>query len=327
VADLTSYIGGPQGFDLSQITPEWVRDSGMKHDGKYYFMPRELGGDFLIYNKGLFTQASVPEPKTGWTTDDFLDTCKRLLAFMQRSSDGVERWATYTVPPGTFWSFGAESVGPDMKTIVGYYNSPQAAAFYQWELDLIQGHRVMISPAQLQALQMSQTAAVQVGRLAIATGGYADAKAGRVQFRNNGVEIGIVGEPRAPTGKAHHSMRLIMDTMSNQSKQPQAAWELLKYLAGPVGQEQRARALGQMPANDKARQAIGFYTDPDWKEVVELQKLPTGIIPAQRLLAGYEPVNTSLLVRMAEEGVRQVLDSEAARLQAALDEALRNVGR
>jgi hypothetical protein len=82
-----------------------------------------------------------------------------------------------------------------------------------------------------------------------------------------------------------------------------------------------------MPANDKARQAIGFYTDQDWKPVVELQKLPTGIIPAQILLAGYEPTSNHLLDDMMEKGVQKVLDDEARRLQALLDDANRAAGR
>ncbi len=44
---------------------------GLKHDGKQIALPYDTGPMILYYNRDLFTAAGVPEPKPGWTVDDF----------------------------------------------------------------------------------------------------------------------------------------------------------------------------------------------------------------------------------------------------------------
>ncbi|AZH84778.1 sugar ABC transporter substrate-binding protein [Plantibacter sp. PA-3-X8] len=43
----------------------------MKVDGKLYALPYDTGPLVMFYNKDLFAEAGVAEPKPGWTVDDF----------------------------------------------------------------------------------------------------------------------------------------------------------------------------------------------------------------------------------------------------------------
>jgi multiple sugar transport system substrate-binding protein len=44
---------------------------GTKHDGKQVALPFDFGPLILFYNRDRFKEANVPEPKPGWTLDDF----------------------------------------------------------------------------------------------------------------------------------------------------------------------------------------------------------------------------------------------------------------
>ncbi|WP_427175277.1 ABC transporter substrate-binding protein [Arthrobacter sp. 92] len=53
---------------------------GLKSDGKQYAMPYDTGPLMIFYNRDLFQQAGIPEPKPGWTMDDFKSAANKLTA-------------------------------------------------------------------------------------------------------------------------------------------------------------------------------------------------------------------------------------------------------
>jgi multiple sugar transport system substrate-binding protein len=57
------------GLNLSEYDSTAL--DGMKVDGKLYGLPYDTGPILMFYNKDLFKQAGVAEPKPGWTVDDF----------------------------------------------------------------------------------------------------------------------------------------------------------------------------------------------------------------------------------------------------------------
>jgi multiple sugar transport system substrate-binding protein len=58
-----------QKIDLSAFDSTAL--DGMKVDGKLYGLPYDTGPIMMFYNKDLFKQAGVAEPKPGWSVDDF----------------------------------------------------------------------------------------------------------------------------------------------------------------------------------------------------------------------------------------------------------------
>ncbi|MCS5487232.1 sugar ABC transporter substrate-binding protein [Curtobacterium flaccumfaciens pv. beticola] len=57
------------GLDLSAFDSTAL--DGMKVDGKLYGLPYDTGPIMMFYNRDLFKQAGVDEPKPGWTVDQF----------------------------------------------------------------------------------------------------------------------------------------------------------------------------------------------------------------------------------------------------------------
>jgi len=51
---------------------------GMKVDGKLVALPYDFGPSVIFYNKTAFAAAGLPEPKIGWTQDDFMTAAKAL---------------------------------------------------------------------------------------------------------------------------------------------------------------------------------------------------------------------------------------------------------
>ncbi len=66
-------------------------------DGKLYTLPWGLASNCFYYNKALFQDAGVPEPKNGWTWDDYVDTIKALTAGSSGVFGSEDIWA----PAGT----------------------------------------------------------------------------------------------------------------------------------------------------------------------------------------------------------------------------------
>jgi len=77
VLDLTDVVKQP-GWSWSDLFPA-SRD-GMVLDGRVKAVPADMDDVAVFYNKKLFKQAGVPEPKPGWTWDDYRAAAKRVTA-------------------------------------------------------------------------------------------------------------------------------------------------------------------------------------------------------------------------------------------------------
>ncbi|MFF0264300.1 ABC transporter substrate-binding protein [Kribbella sp. NPDC004536] len=53
---------------------------GLKADGKQIAIPYDSGPMVIFYNKDMFKTAGVPDPKPGWTMDEFKAAAKKLTA-------------------------------------------------------------------------------------------------------------------------------------------------------------------------------------------------------------------------------------------------------
>ncbi len=57
-----------------------MKKYGLKADGKQIAIPYDSGPMVIFYNKDMFKAAGVPDPKPGWTMDDFKAAAKKLTA-------------------------------------------------------------------------------------------------------------------------------------------------------------------------------------------------------------------------------------------------------
>ncbi|OUD04893.1 ABC transporter substrate-binding protein [Streptomyces swartbergensis] len=63
-------------FDVTDFDKSVME--GLSADGKQYALPYDVGPVMLTYNKDIFRNAGVPEPKPGWTLAEFESVARKL---------------------------------------------------------------------------------------------------------------------------------------------------------------------------------------------------------------------------------------------------------
>ncbi|MGI3783339.1 MAG: ABC transporter substrate-binding protein [Janthinobacterium lividum] len=71
-------LAAKAGTKLDEFDPTALE--GMKVDGKLYALPYDTGPVVMLYNKDLFDEAGVPEPRPGWTAAEFEADGEKLKA-------------------------------------------------------------------------------------------------------------------------------------------------------------------------------------------------------------------------------------------------------
>lgn len=123
VLDLTESVEDPA-WDWEGVFPSY-RD-GVTIDGKVLAVPGPGDSLAIIYNKTLFKEAGVPEPKDGWTWDDYRTIAKELTdpgkgvygAAFQSGGSLDSSWPFWP----QVWQRGGEILAPDNEEEVGWDN-------------------------------------------------------------------------------------------------------------------------------------------------------------------------------------------------------------
>jgi multiple sugar transport system substrate-binding protein len=238
--DLKPYID-ESGFDLSQLADQAVADFTTP-DGQFG-LPRDLNVVALYYNKKMFDAASLPYPDETWDWAKLVDVAQKLTI---RSADGaVSQWGFYTESTDMenywselVWQNGGDIVSPDHKSsLVG---SEQAAGGIQFLQDLIWKHKVMpdasITDALGDAFEQGQAALESNGSWLVAT------------HQAAGLDFGIAPLPKGAAGQAT-SINPTGAVVYKGTKNPDAAWEFVKYLASPEAQTKIMELRSSLPAN------------------------------------------------------------------------------
>jgi multiple sugar transport system substrate-binding protein len=238
--DLKPYID-KTGYDLSQLADQAVSDFTTP-DGQFG-LPRDLNVVALYYNKKMFDAASLPYPDDSWDWAKLVEVSKKLTV---RTSDGkVSQWGFYTETTDMenywselVWQNGGDIVSADRKSsLVG---SDQAAGALQFLQDLIWKEKVMpdaaITDALGDAFEQGQAALESNGSWLVAT------------HQAAGIDFGIAPLPKGPAGQAT-SINPTGAVVFKGTKNPDAAWEFVKYLASPEAQTKLMELKASLPAN------------------------------------------------------------------------------
>lgn len=122
VADLSTYVKRP-GINWKDFWPA-ARDA-VTVQGKPRAFPSLIDNLCVAYNKKLFAAAGIPEPKAGWTWDDYVDIAKKLTDQSKGifgtgwpgAGDEDTVWRLWPL----IWDLGGDVVSSDGKT-VGFDN-------------------------------------------------------------------------------------------------------------------------------------------------------------------------------------------------------------
>jgi len=198
-------------------------------DGNIHCLPIDTAALVVYYNKGMFDAAGVAYPEAGWTWDDFLETAQALTFDSnddgRNDQFGVDNFRNYW--PMVVWSNTGKGLFDDIRNPTEFIgNSEEAIASVQFVGDLITKHNVM--PSDEDRADISDLFAASKAAMAV-VGHW------RVPRYMNaeGVDFDVAPLPLGKTGVPVNRADGSCFGISAETENPEAAWELVKYLAAP----------------------------------------------------------------------------------------------
>lgn len=230
-----------------------------KFNNEVHFLPKDWSNLGVYYNKKLFDDAGVPYPEAGWTWEQFYETAKKLTV---SKGDKIVQWGAMTRGADKYtaevlaYAYGGTMISEDGLHIEGYMNSPQVAQALQLYRDMYYGDKIMPSPSDTSALQGIDLFGAQ--RVAMKVDGRWPVQ----QYNESGLNYGTVTLPVGPAGPAN---TLFYAGYAIYSKSPnkEAAWQFLKYLAGPEGS--KVMSQNAFSAIKQVADEVGHSSDPIFK--------------------------------------------------------------
>jgi len=268
-------------LDMSQYDPYVL--SLYQLDGLTYCLPIDTAALVVFYNKDMFDASGVAYPQDGWTWDDFLETAKALTQDTdgdgQVDQFGVDDFTGYW--PIVVWTKSGHPVFNDLRQPTEFLLTDQESIdAIQWLADLSLVHGVMPNSAQR----------ADIGDMFVA---------GKAAMK-------IIGHWRVPRYLANADFKFDFApipkgkiaanradgscfAISASSKHPEAAWEFVKFLAGPgsIGVEKLLELQQMVPAIVEY-QSSGAFLNPPQLEGANKKAFLAG---KEHLFSNYDPLH------------------------------------
>jgi multiple sugar transport system substrate-binding protein len=258
--DLTPYIQSDLGFSkndfFSQILDRFTVD------GHIYAIPRDVAPFACVfYNKDLFDEAGLSYPTDDWTWDDML---AKAQALVKRDATGrIVQYGFYGWAWQNFiYGNGGALVDDVKKPAITRLDDPLSIEGLQFYSDLINKYQVMPTPVALANLGMGVDLMFSSGRLAMFLSGIWETPL----LRNYHFRWDVAMFPKNAKGIRSFGSGGSGYVVLKSSKHKKEAWEVVKALAGPLGQIQLAeRGLAQ-PALRSVAESRHWATHPGLPE-------------------------------------------------------------
>lgn len=288
---LNRFIDRDADFHLNEFFPEVVRRFTV--DGQVYAIPRDTAPFACVfYNKRLFDEAHLPYPTDQWTLQDLLQLSQQLT---KREGDRVVQYGFYAWAWQNFlYAYGGRVVDDLSQPTRCTLDDPKAIAGLQFYADLMNTHHVAPTPVALGNLAMGAQQLFMSQRVAMFSSGIWETPILR-QIKDFDWDVAMF--PKGPSGLRAFGTGGTGYCILKSSRRPEAAWEVLKALAGPAGHEQLAEQGLAQPANQRiaegphwaesplpprnkrmlneaVKYAVYEPFIPEWREIYELQVLP-----------------------------------------------------
>jgi multiple sugar transport system substrate-binding protein len=233
-----------------------------RYNGRLYGLPVDLDIGLMWYNKNLFSQAGLDEPKN-YTWTDYLAAARKIT-----SGTGPDKIYANPVMNGpsrilpVIWQFGGRAISPDRKQVM--INQPEAVEAIQFLADMIHVYGVIPTPALEREAGGNLFLRGKSGTYLGHGPWFA-----HYYLRDAGFDWDIAPWP---TGKykatiAWGSGLGILSTSKNQEE----AWEFIKHFLIPEQQLDRAQKFAWYPPGKTAVLMPGFM-DPNVLRMNAVQK-------------------------------------------------------
>lgn len=249
-------------YPLDDMWPSLKK--ALQYNGHFVALPRDCTTNLLYYNKKLFDEAGVAYPTEDWTWDDFLAAAKKLTKYDKSGIPTQYGFAFQTYADGWYtWVLSAGGSMVNETRTRSTVNTPEFIKAAQFMADLRNKYHVAPTTSQAKALgDASQMFAA--GKLAMMV----DDVAASDSFADIKTLSWDVAPAPAPKGMPHKT-RIWTNTwvIPKGTKNIDAAWRLVKWLAGPEGQKIAAEQHMGIPALKSVAYSKAFLNNkPEHKK-------------------------------------------------------------
>jgi len=241
--DLTPYVKSDPEFDLKQFYPEIINRFTV--NGKLYAIPRDTAPFACVYyNKKLFDEAGLSYPKDDWNMDDLLDKARKLT---KTDKDGrVIQYGFYAWAwPNFVYAFGGSIVDNVRDPSRCTLDSAGSIAGLKFYTDLINKYKVHPTSTAMTNLAMGVQGMFMTGRLAMFSSGIWETPGLR---KAADLDWDVALFPKGPGGIRAFGTGGSGYCILKETKNPKAAFEVIKALAGRSGQTKLADTGLAQPA-------------------------------------------------------------------------------
>jgi multiple sugar transport system substrate-binding protein len=320
--DLTPYMEADKEIK-PDIFMEDILNTG-KFDGEYHYLPKDWSNMAVYYNKKMFDQAGVPYPKAGWTWDDFYAAAKKLTV---KQGNKIIQWGAMTRGADSYMAnvlinaWGGQLISPDGTKFDGYMNNDAVVKALEFYRNMYFGDTVLPSPTETNAFQGidmfgSQRVAMWVSGRWFVT-----------QYNKTpGLEYATAPLPVGPKGPSN-TLFYAGFAISSTSKNKDAAWQFLKFLAGPVGS--KIMTSNGFSAVKQVTKELGQSDDPifkSWLDTAEFIKTGPGNINYHYQVSGAQEFKQVMdrVVLPDKVDIKEALNTAGNNAQKLLDKSMKN---
>jgi ABC-type glycerol-3-phosphate transport system substrate-binding protein len=227
-------------------------------NGHLYVLPRDTSPICVVYyDKKAFDEAKLPYPTDDWSWSDLLTDARALT---KRDETGhTTQWGyTEDWPMLELWtnSAGVRWANDSQNPTAYAFNNQVFVDALQYRTDLILKEKVMPGPSNMTAMGgMGTSDLFQNGTSAMFVSGIWKTP----QFRDiKNFDWDVVMFPKGPTGLRGFPGGGSGYGILNTSKNKKAAWEFIKYIAGPEGEAKMASTGLSQPALKSVAESGAF---------------------------------------------------------------------
>lgn len=245
-----------------------------------------LPGDFtpmvVYYNRRLFREAGVPEPRPGWSIADFRRTAQRLTR-NGRWGFKLDNWMPGWIP--WVWNLDGDVLSTGGKRAAGALDADETVRAVEFLRDLVNRDKVAPALSQVAASGvdpfLNGDAAMQVsGHWALV--GIKDAPKLRME------DIGVVAMPSdLPTTRT--VMYASGPAIGRNCRHPKEAWAFVKFL---TSKRYQLAYQSSGVAISGRRDVAEHYAAGDPRRQTFLQIVPSARMPWGASVEGYDFVET-----------------------------------
>lgn len=249
--------------DETYWRPQW---EAFSDQGRQFALPQYLGTIALLYNADMFADAGIVDPSPnldentmGW---DELESVAKKLTKDTTGDRITDVWGfhkTMRTNRVYYWMHagGADFYGNEERTISNL-NSPEAMSALdylrrlRWESEVLPPAGVSPSWSQGQVAIVERGSWELVRYLGLGSDGHP-----KVSFDWN-----VMPMPIGPSGNRATMATIDGYAINRNTEHPEEAYELLKFLAGPIANEIKAKYLALQPSHrDVVPEYIGLMQE------------------------------------------------------------------